>query len=36
MKEFLVELTTVVPEGREPAEVARRRAAERERAEERG
>jgi muconolactone D-isomerase len=32
MKEFLVELTTVVPEGTEQAEVDRRRAAERERA----
>ncbi|MEU2109289.1 muconolactone Delta-isomerase family protein [Streptomyces sp. NPDC019507] len=28
MKEFLVELTTTVPEGTGPAEVARRRAAE--------
>lgn len=32
MKEFLVELITVVPEGTEQAEVDRRRAAERERA----
>ncbi|MCW3820496.1 muconolactone Delta-isomerase family protein [Micromonospora sp. DR5-3] len=28
MKEFLVELTTTVPEGTDPAEVGRRRAAE--------
>jgi len=34
MKEFLVELTTTVPEGAEPAEVDRRRAAEAERAKE--
>jgi muconolactone D-isomerase len=34
MKEFLVELTTTIPEGTEPAEVDRRRAAEAVRAEE--
>ncbi|MGQ5580703.1 muconolactone delta-isomerase [Streptomyces sp. ZS0098] len=34
MKEFLVELTTVVPEGTDPAEVDRRRAAEAVRAKE--
>ncbi|MGW5662523.1 muconolactone Delta-isomerase family protein [Streptomyces sp. NPDC003758] len=34
MKEFLVELTTTVPEGTEPAEVDRRRAAEAVRAKE--
>ncbi|MFJ8726100.1 muconolactone Delta-isomerase family protein [Streptomyces sp. NPDC093269] len=34
MKEFLVELTTIVPEDTEPAEVDRRRAAEAERAKE--
>jgi muconolactone D-isomerase len=32
MKEFLVELTTHIPDGTDPAEVDRRRAAERERA----
>ncbi|MFF3876290.1 muconolactone Delta-isomerase family protein [Streptomyces sp. NPDC001978] len=34
MKEFLVELTTTVPEGTDPAEVDRRRAAEAVRAKE--
>ena len=34
MKEFLVEITTTVPEGTEPAEVDRRRAAEAVRAKE--
>ncbi len=34
VKEFLVELTTVVPEGTDPAEVDRRRAAEAVRAKE--
>ncbi|MGW4077542.1 muconolactone Delta-isomerase family protein [Streptomyces asiaticus] len=34
MKEFLVELTTTVPEGTDPAEVDRRRAAEAARARE--
>ncbi|MGW1888598.1 muconolactone Delta-isomerase family protein [Streptomyces sp. NPDC001970] len=34
MKEFLVELTTTIPEGTDPAEVDRRRAAEAVRAEE--
>lgn len=34
MKEFLVEMTTVIPEGTDPAEVDRRRAAEAVRARE--
>ncbi|MEV0407918.1 muconolactone Delta-isomerase family protein [Actinoallomurus sp. NPDC050550] len=34
MKEFLVEITTIVPEGTDPAEVERRRAAEAVRAKE--
>jgi muconolactone delta-isomerase len=34
MKEFLVELTTTIPEGTDPAEVDRRRAAEAARAKE--
>src|SRR5258708_31392192 len=34
MREFLVELTTTIPEGTDPAEVDRRRAAEAVRAEE--